>query len=52
MSIGMLVGCGNARRTAENKRIIEESKKKIDIINEYQAQSDRVKDAIDAYKNN
>ena len=53
MSIGMLVGCGsNARQIEENKKIIEQSKKNIDIINKYQAQSDKVKDAIDAYNNN
>lgn len=52
MGMGMLVGCSNARQIEENKRIIEQSKKNIDIINKYQAQSDKVKDAIDAYKNN
>lgn len=52
MGIGMLAGCSNARQIEENKRIIEQSKKNIDIINKYQAQSDKVKDAIDAYKNN
>ncbi len=51
MGIGMLAGCSNARQIEENKRIIEQSKKELDLINKYQEQSDRVKDAIDAYKN-